>query len=81
MKWNHDYFGISCLTANKNLTIQIPSEEIGEQIVKLKRLEPWESKRVLGICLLMSEDMQKEYQYRVTQIDSLGETIQGSILI
>ena len=65
----------------KNLTIQIPSEEIGEQIVKLKRLEPWESKRVLGICLLMSEDMQKEYQYRVTQIDSLGETIQGSILI
>lgn len=79
MHWRQDFFGILRMSTNKdNTTIQIPSEEGGDNMDNLEQLEPWECKRILGVRIPMDGKMTQEFKYRVKQIDDMAKRATGA---
>ena len=73
MHWKTNYWGLARLSSKKNKpgTITVPSESQG-QLDKLKRIEPWEAERILGVRLPADGNMNAEYKFRKKQADNLG---------
>ena len=58
-----------------NDSIQIPSEEIGNKMYTLERLDPWKSERILGVRVPMDGNMKNESKYRTKQTEDMAKKL------
>ena len=79
MHWKQDFFGIHrCTSKTTGGTIQMPSEEIGDKMDSLDRIDPWKSERILCVRIPMDGSMKNEFEYRTKQIDSMAKKLHNA---
>ena len=71
--WRTNYWGMARLSSKKDEpgSIDVHTETQGFSD-KLKRIEPWEAERILGVRLPADGNMNTEYCFRKDQADSFG---------
>ncbi len=78
MLWKYDRMGVPSLVGKTDnpITVEVASSlDTQHKPVQLKRLEPWEASRVLGLRIPMTGSMQIEFEHRLQQSKKLAKLI------